>query len=500
MIAALQTLRNSKFREMVWPIRSYELLKFIPMALLMFGILLNQNLLRNIKDGVVVTMVGPEVISFIKLWCEMPAGVLFVILYTKMCNIMTTESAFRAIVVAFLSFFFAFTFFIFPNAQSFHPDPEYVNALIQQMPHIKWFIVIWSKWSYILFYVMGELWPVIMFSLLFWQLANKITATQQASRFYSFFCMFGQSNLIVSGQLISYFASSDDHILAPFFGLQSHLELTVKAMMVVVLLSGVTILGLHYFIEKKIMTDERHYQPRTTDKVMKLGLIESAKIVLTSRYLGMICALIVCYGTCVNLIEGVWMSKVRALYPSTTQFMLYHGQVATWTGTFTICFAFVGNTIIRQFGWYYGAIITPVAVLVFSGLFFLSASLETQVTYLWSMLTTVPPLYMMTLLGGAQNVLSKGAKYSLFDATKEMAYIPLEDELKTKGKAAVEVVGSKLGKSSSAIMQFLAFTMIPNATYAKITPMLSVVFFASCLLWLTSVRGLAAEYRRMLAR
>lgn len=35
------------------------------------------------------------------------------------------------------------------------------------------------------------------------------------------------------------------------------------------------------------------------------------------------------------------------------------------------------------------------------------------------------PLMAAVIVGAAQNILSKAAKYSLFDPCKEMAYIPL---------------------------------------------------------------------------
>lgn len=42
----------------------------------------------------------------------------------------------------------------------------------------------------------------------------------------------------------------------------------------------------------------------------------------------------------------------------------------------------------------------------------------------------VTPLMAAVLVGAAQNVFSKSAKYSLFDPCKEMAYIPLDDEVR----------------------------------------------------------------------
>ena len=97
-----------------------------------------------------------------------------------------------------------------------------------------------------------------------------------------------------------------------------------------------------------------------------------------------------------------------------------------------------------------------------------------------------------------QNVLTKGAKYSLFDSTKEMAYIPLDDELKSKGKAAVDVVGGRLGKSSGGLIQSTFFIIFPALSFAEAVPYFSVIFFATVMLWLFSVRSLSVEYNNRL--
>lgn len=494
----IYNIRNSKFRNVVLPIRSNEFAKFFPMAVLMFTILLNQNIVRIMKDSIVMTMVGPEVISFVKLWGEMPAGIIFVIIYSRMCNVMTTEKAFRIVVSFFLIFFAIFAFLLFPNSSFLHPDPDRIDGLISLYPHFKWFIIIWGKWSYIVFYIMGELWPIIVFSLLYWQLANKITKTEEASRFYSFFSLFGQTNLLISGSVVLYFRS-DSHCLMFFLeGITDKTELMLRSLITVVIVTGIILLLIHYYIEKKVMTNELYYKPIKRREILKLSVRESLKMTLGSKYLGLICTLIVCYGMTINLIEGLWMSKVRDLYITAEGFMSYQGTVLFWTGIFTLFCSFIGSSVIRHMGWYAGAVITPMMILFAGSIFFMFVSVENKLDVIFTGITFLSPLAIITFVGGAQNVLGKGTKYSFFDATKEMAYIPLNEEMKTKGKAAVDVIGNKIGKSAGAIVQFVIFSVFPSVKYGDVAVVLGAIFVLICIIWIYVVKSLSKEYNHLI--
>jgi ATP/ADP translocase len=262
--------------------------------------------------------------------------------------------------------------------------------------------------------------------------------------------------------------------------------------------SGVLTLLLHAFVEYKIMKDPRYFQPRKKmEDTLKLSLRDSIRMIISSKYLGLICVIIISYSLTINLIEGLWMSKARELHNSINEFMAYQGGVFFWTGIFTLFCALSGNTIIKKFGWYGGAVLTPMSTFIVGGLFFLFVVFSSKLQG-WIDSDYMSPLAIIVFIGSLQNIMIKGTKYSLFDTTKEMAYIPLDDELKTKGKAAVDVVGAKIGKSSGALLQFATFTIWPAASYGDIAHVLMGCFLFICIGWIFGVRSLAKDYQKLL--
>lgn len=485
----------SKVRAALWPIQNSELKKFLPLGGMMFLVLFSYTLLRNIKDALVVTApsCGAEVIPFIKLW-DLPIAFLFFLLYTKLSNSLSRANLFYACLIPYLLFFTAFAFYIYPNREFFHPSEETISILRESCPHLKWFISLYGIWSFAFFYILSDLYGSIVISLLFWQFANEITRTNEAKRFYSFFGFLGNIALIASGTFGEYLANLNSQLSSP----SEAWTLSITYMLTASIVSGCGILLLYKWMDRYVLTNPRYYEAaksmgnKKEDNKPKLSLFESLRYLLSSKYLGFIALLVISYGITANIIDVTWKSQLKEYFPEANDYFRFMAGFSFWTGVATMTFIFFSKGIVSRFGWFTGAMVTPSIFLITTILFF-SFILFKDVLEEPLLFFGITSLCMAVFIGAAQNILGKGMKYSLFDPTKEMTYIPLNQELKVKGKAAVDVIGSRLGKSGGGFIQLTLLTLTAG-TQTMIMPYLSGLILVIMIIWMGAVKGLSKLY------
>jgi len=78
-----------------------------------------------------------------------------------------------------------------------------------------------------------------------------------------------------------------------------------------------------------------------------------------------------------------------------------------------------------------------------------------------------------------------------------MTYIPLEDDLRIKGKAAVDVIGGRMGKSFGGHIQSLAL-ILTGGSQLTIAPMLMIIMTIISVVWLFAAKKLSLEYAKKL--
>lgn len=493
---AIITSKNKfqSFADYIWPVHKEELAFFLSMTGLMFCILFNQNLLRAIKDSVVIPNMGNEATSFIKFSGVLPAAILMSVIYVKLINIFKPEKVFYIIMTTFLVFFGIFAFMLFPNRSVIHMSDETTANLISSFPHLKWFIILVSNWSYSLFYTIAELWSNAVFALLFWQFANTVTTIEQSKRFYPLFGLLGQTGLFISGKYLEVSKPLSNYIVSNFELSINTNVVYVQVVIGLVLVLGVISLMLFWMLNNKVISPEQVAKVQFKPKKSKLSLAESFKFVISSKYIMLIATLLVCYGVAINLVEAPWKAQAGIIYPTEAEYGAFVGQYLKYNGILTIMFVLIGSNLVRKVGWFSTAIITPIIAISTGLLFFGLSNFEEYAEFLLRSASMTDPILLAVIAGAVMNVLIKSSKYTLFDSTKEMSYVPLEEELKTKGKAAADVIGVKLGKSMSAFFQMLLFTLVPSATYDSISKYLMVLFIIVCIIWLWAVKELNKEY------
>lgn len=486
----------SKLRAFLWPIHGAEMPKFLPMGMMMFCVLFNYTTLRVAKDSLVITGCGAEVIPFLKGWIILPLSVLFVAGYAKLLNRYSQQSLFYGIISTFLIFFSVFAVFIHPNREWLHPDPEQIAAWKLASPHFQHVIELYGSWSYATFYLFAESWGAIALGLLFWQFANEITSTTEAKRFYGMLAFLGHFALIIAGFMATVFCGisvNEEVGIANLDTWSAYLRLTV----IVVNICGLTIMGLYWWMQKNVVSNPKFmpakHESKAANKSEKMGVMESFRHVFRSKYIGLIALLVFGYAFTMNLMGLMWKNQIKLQFPEGVDYANFMGYFYMATGFITVTILFFFKGIVSHFGWFRGAIITPVAILVTSLLFFAFIFFQDWLTPL-AALYGLTPLLLSVVISTFQQFVSKGCKYSLFDPTKEMSYIPLDPVLRSKGKAAVDVTGHLFSKASGGYFTGVLLIATAAGDLMSLAPLLAVAVMATLGIWVWAVFNLNREF------
>lgn len=490
--ANTSTQEFSPLRSALWPIHGYEMKKFLPMSFLMFFILYVYTMIRDLKDVFVRTYAvggGAELIPQLKLWFVMPAAFLLVAVYAALLDKFGFKKSFYIMITSFLAFFAVFILFLYPNRDAIHPGLATVRAMQASWPaFFYWIIPCITNWSYTLFYIMAELWGTMAISSLFWQFAYQITMKNEVKRYFGLYSVIGNLGGILSASLLKWLSRAfqgDSFVYASIFSSIG---------------CGLVVMAIYWYMNAVTLKDPKLFDPsqiKGKKKKAKAGIMDGIKMLGQSRYVLMICLIVICYGVGVNFVEVIWKKCVEIYFNYNKNAVAeMQANLSIVTGIITIVMSLVGQNILRKTKWRTSALIPALVLTIFGAVFF---GVVLYGKFASPTILGVSYFAIATWLGMVIDAATKGVKYCLFDATKNMAYLPLDEETKTKGQAAVEVIGGRAGKAGASTIQMVLTNVIAagSAIMSHVVT-ISICFAATAIAWIYSVFNLSKKYEAKL--
>ena len=498
-----------QLRNFFWPVHRHEHRKLVPLFVLFLLIPFIYHLLRCMKVALVVggdagSNAGASVIPFLKVWGVLPGAVVLTYCFTLLANRFNRDQVFYIVVTFFLAFFACFTLFLHPNHHALelvwlptwlsHVLPSGFQGLIAAIQY----------WPTSLFYILSELWGSVIIAMLLWGYVNEVTTLAEAKRFYAIFTLAANMSGIFSGQVAQFMVFKEVNTLLPFGN--TAWEQTVMMQVALIMILGGVILGLFWWLNKHVFTDHQATVSAaelfTRKKKNAISLMASFQYLARSRYMLYIAIIVVAYNIVYNLADVVWTDQMNIrMGGDGAAINRYMNNVTSITGIFaTISALFLSGNVIRRFGWKATAMITPLIWLVMGIGVFGCMLFQANEVVTGTLLQCfgLPIQTLILLFGSAQICLGRASKYTVFDESKEIAFIPLSKAEQRKGKAVVDGIGSRFGKAGgSLLIQVLLVTCL---NLANAIPYIAILFFIVLALWMYAVQGLGKFVKQSVDR
>jgi AAA family ATP:ADP antiporter len=436
------------------------------------------------------------------MYVLIPGTFLFFAVFVRLCAVFSQVAIFYILTSFFLVYFAGFAFIMYPMKDYLHPN-SFCDWLLEVLPRSCLGPVAMIRlWTFSIFYLMAELWGSVIVSLSFWGFANQVCSVAEAKKFYALLVIIGNIAPIFSGGFVTHVAEKRQAMVSQAGYDVDPWEMTLNYLISACLISGACLIATFTYMQRYVVNDPDLVEQTTAEKKTKksksiVSLTESLRYIANSPYILDLGVLVIAYGLINNLIEVVWIARLKLQYPEANDYAAFLGKCSAATGYATIILTLIGHRFLAWFGWGVTAMCTPVVCLLTGGCFFsliLFPSMWEPVTARFD----CTPLFLSVMVGAVQNVSMKGTTYGMFFPTKDMAFIPLDAEQKTKGKAAIDLIASRMGKAGGSFIQQVLILLL--GSLSACTAYFGFFLLVATLAWIRAVGRLNLQFVEFTAK
>jgi AAA family ATP:ADP antiporter len=429
----------------LFSVKRSEWLLFSLMFLIVSLINVNFSVLRSMRNTLVVAGEGGSAayIPYFELFGTFPASILLTWILSRLMRVFSFRFIFSATLFFFLAFFLVFAFWIYPHK-------EEVHTLLFGWTRFK---VIFTHWPDMFFYIMAELWKVALLSVVFWGCLNQNLTLTEAKRFYPPLLLGTSVGTILSGPITVFCTSIFSWNLFPLS--EQRWEHSLYMLTLFLLLCGILTQIFFTLLHKLFQQRIPLIREEKKNFSQKLSLSNSLRFLMQSPYLRSLFLIVIAEYVCYTLGELIFLETLKEKYPSPAEYCQYMGNLSFWMGVLTAVSAiFLTPYLLQTYSWGKTVLMTP---LLMVGATFAFFSVNSMAKY--GLLPGISAVSVAVLLGSIHFCIGRAAKYTLFDAIKELAFIPLNQEGKVKGKLIIDGIGSRLGRGGSSLINIVLFLL-----------------------------------------
>ena len=474
----IQIGTKKSLRSLKIAVEKVDIKKASLLICLFFCLAFNNAIVDSMKDSLIVTSAGgAEQLPFLTVYAVLPASALFVVVFNRMSKTMNRSNLFYLTLGPFVAFFAIFAFVLYPNVDTLHASLDVSTSWLSNVPYgLQPAISMIHNWTYTLFYTFSELWGDVGLSLLFWGMANELTTVDEAKVVYPIFGFGANVAYTCAGALMGTLGR---------IGMAWNHQL--RFLMSTFLVMSLCAALIHSFLgfDKPSSREGRQQaggDTRTDEELKPKAKTKNLSLmsIFQKPEIGFLAIISVVQGVAFSIFQVCWKSQILNLCSSPASYNAMMANVQIWSGLTSAVFFLAAPAVFHFFGWFGAAVTTPI-VLATGGTVYLLASS----TWSANPVTALP----IAILGSSIYIFMKAAKFSLFKPSEEMVYINLDQDSKTAGKAAVDVLGAQAGKAGGSCVQQM-FLLCYQSLAGAMLPLISL-HCAMVSIWLVAVRALS---------